>query len=419
MPPKPDSSRATDPVAAGKPPFLVRLRRKDYKSVGQCDIAFQPFTALVGLNGSGKSNILDSLRFVGEALKNSLEYAARERGGIKEVRRRSGGRPRHFGIGLEMHLNGWRSALYAFQVAAQRGGGFAVEREECRMSAPTGPGARYRVENGELVNSFPELQAKTEPDRLYLGAVSGTPQFRPLYDALTHMGFYNLSPEQMGALQKPDPSETLARDGRNIASILKRIGGEDPEVKTRIEQHLQSVVPGVKRVDHKAYGHMEAPEFRQVVPERPDLWRFPAASMSDGTLRALGVLVALFQGRARRDEIVPLVGIEEPEVALHPAATNVLAEAILEAIEHTQVIITSHSPDLLDNEEIPSDSILAVVSESGETVVGPVDDAVRQKLREKLYTPGELLRLQQIEPSRSIFEQGSRQWKLFTEETGD
>ena len=96
-------------------------------------------------------------------------------------------------------------------------------------------------------------------------------------------------------------------------------------------------------------------------------WRFPASNMSDGTLRAFGVLLALFQGAGNGDSKRRLVGIEEPEAALHPAAAGVLVDALREAAGHAQILVTSHSPDLLDNDEFSDDSILAVVAEHGET----------------------------------------------------
>lgn len=57
-------------------------------------------------------------------------------------------------------------------------------------------------------------------DCLYLVNASGLPEFRPLYDALSHMGFYSLNPDRIRDLQFPDPGDLLARDGSNIASVL-------------------------------------------------------------------------------------------------------------------------------------------------------------------------------------------------------
>ena len=84
-----------------EPTFLRRVVLKNYKSIAACDIVLGPLTFLVGPNGSGKSNFLDALRLVADSLRTSLDHALRERGGIKEVRRRSGGHPTHFGMRLE------------------------------------------------------------------------------------------------------------------------------------------------------------------------------------------------------------------------------------------------------------------------------------------------------------------------------
>jgi predicted ATPase len=84
--------------------------------------------------------------------------------------------------------------------------------------------------------------------------------------------------------------------------------------------------------------------------------------MSDGTLRAFGVLVAPFQGAGNGEIGRRLVGIEEPEVALHPAAASVLRDSLHDASESAQILVTSHSPDLLDADSIPDGSTLTFSS---------------------------------------------------------
>ena len=105
------------------PVFLQRVILQNYKSIGHCDVRLHPLTWLVGGNGAGKSNFLDALQLVSDALNGSLDNALNERGGINEVRRRSRGHPTHFGIRLEFHLPDGREGHFAFRIGALKNGG--------------------------------------------------------------------------------------------------------------------------------------------------------------------------------------------------------------------------------------------------------------------------------------------------------
>src|SRR2546430_2666067 len=118
------------PAAPEPRPFLTRVRLRHYKSITACDVPLSRLTFLVGPNGAGKSNFLDALRLVSDSLRSSLDHALRERGGIAEVRQRSGGHPKHFGIRLEFTLEDGTQGHYAFEVGAKAGGGYVVKSEE-------------------------------------------------------------------------------------------------------------------------------------------------------------------------------------------------------------------------------------------------------------------------------------------------
>lgn len=395
--------------------FITRVVLRNYKSIAQCGVDLGALTVLIGPNGAGKSNFLDALRFVADALRTSLDHALRDRGGINEVRRRSGGHPNHFGVRLDFQLASGRTGHYAFRIGAQPQGGFRVQTEECVVlpAEALGEPARFHV-MGDTVDTTVQVAPAAADDRLYLVAASGLPEFREVYDGLSRMGFYNLNPDKIRDLQSPDAGVLLARDGSNLASVLARMS---PAAKARVEDYLGEVVPGVRGVDRRIVGPKETLEFRQSVAGARDPWRFLAANMSDGTLRALGILVALFQssngGDTRR---VPLIGIEEPEIALHPRAAGVVLDSLREASASTQVLVTSHSPDLLDDKDIESDSLQAVVADDGETVIGPIDEVGRTAMREHLYTAGELLRLDQVKPDRRSLLEASSQLQLFDRE---
>jgi predicted ATPase len=210
------------------------------------------------------------------------------------------------------------------------------------------------------------------------------------------MGFYNLNPKLMRDLQKPQEGRLLKSAGENIASVIGHLERVAPEQISIVQEYLQTVVPMVHGVERKQVGPMETLEFRQDMAGANHPWRLLAQNMSDGTLRALGVLVALFQGN--RDYSPTLVGIEEPETALHPAASAALREALARASEQSQIIVTSHSPDLLDDRSLDVDAFLAVVSEGGETRIAPLDEASRETMHKQLFSAGELLRLNQLDP---------------------
>lgn len=375
--------------------FITRVVLRNYKSIGYCDVRLGPLTYLVGVNGSGKSNFLDALHLVRDALNGSLDNALNERGGLSEVRRRSSGHPTHFGIRLEFAMNNGQRGHYAFNVGALKDRGYEVQAEECVIDA-VGKGPFFKIERGGIRASSEDTFPAVTADRLALVAASGLTMFRPVFDGLAAMGLYNLNPKLMRDLQRPQEGRLLRPAGENIASVIGHLERVAPEQIAIIQEYLQTVVPMVQGVERKQIGPMETLEFRQDMAGAKYPWRFLAQNMSDGTLRALGVLVALFQGN--RDYAPTLVGIEEPETALHPAASAALREALARASGQTQVIVTSHSPDLLDDRQLDVDSLLAVVFESGETRIASLDEASRSTMRQQLFSAGELLRLNQLVP---------------------
>ena len=381
--------------------FLKRVVLRNYKSIAACDLRLGRLTYLVGGNGAGKSNFLDALHFVNDALTGSLDNALNERSGLAEVRRKSSGHPTHFGIRLEFQLRSGETGYYAFNVSALSAGRYEVQAEECSIGGRT-KGPSFSIEQGRVKHSSEGTFPAVTADRLALVSASGLSAFRPAYDALTSMGFYNINPKVIRELQKPQDGRLLKSAGENVASVIGHLERDGTESLELIKRYLQSVVPLIHGVKRKQVGPMETLEFRQDVAGARDPWNFPAMNMSDGTLRALGVIVALFQ--ANSDHTPSLIGIEEPETALHPAASAALREALQTASERTQVIVTSHSPDLLDDRSISADMVRAVVSEAGKTRLAPIDEASRGVLREELFSVGELLRLDQIAPDRSALE---------------
>ena len=379
---------------------VTRLALRQFKSIEQCEIELSPLTLLVGRNGVGKSNIVDGLRFIADALRNTLEYAIRERGGIDQVRRKSlGGRPTHPGIAVDLRLANGDTARYSFKIAAVQGRDFRVDRELCQIFDPTGAiKSAYKVANNQIEDWIsPSPQPAVVPDRLLLVATSGIPAFRPVFDVLTRMTFHNLNPEVMKYPQRPEPGALLTHDGRNLASVVKQLQPADLE---RVQEYLQAIGVPIGRISHKQAGALETIEVAQElnVPDGKRNLNFDAIALSDGTIRALGILVSLVSARGAQLGGPTLIGIEEPETALHPAAAGALMDALTEGAERSQLIVTCHSPDLLDHESVRAEMIRPVLLDNGRTFAGRLSPAKAQLLKDHLTTAGDLLRLDQLEP---------------------
>jgi predicted ATPase len=389
---------------------VARLRRVqivNYKSISKATVDLGRLTILVGPNGAGKSNFLDALSFVRDCLANSVELAFKNRGGISAVRRRSGGHPTHIGIRLIVDLPNHQAADYAFEVAAEQGERFSIARERCTVRDFMGDSHGFRVDQGRFQEEIPGVRAQVARDRLALFAASATEEFRPLYDFLTAMSFYSIVPSELRKLQPPDVGDVLKRDGSNAAAVLKRIEDESPDGYRRICSLLSTAVPGISGAAHLSVGQFETVQFRQDVGLKHP-WTFAALNVSDGTLRMLGLLLAVYQlGPAT------VLGIEEPEATVHPAVTEQIVEVLRDASRLRQVVITTHSPDLLDLREIDDEDVRVVTNPRNATTIAPLADTSRRAVRENLYTTGELLRVGELEGDTDAAESLANQLNLF------
>lgn len=394
-------------------PLIREVFIRNYKSIAGARVSLEPFTALVGPNGSGKSNFIDCLAFVNECLSESIWLAFKNRGGIGRVRRYSGGHPTHIEVQLALELGQGATAQYGFEIAAKPAEGFRVSREQCVVQRVLEPEAGFDLRNGCFTKPIEGIRPKVAADRLALFAASATPEFRPVYDFLTSMRFYSGVPARLRELQDPDPGEFLKRDGSNAAAVLKRLMAE-PDGKERYQRLcrlLSKIVDGLRGVDYSSIGQKETLQFRQDVGQKHP-WRFGPLNISDGTLRILGLLLAVHQPG---DPTV--VAIEEPEQTVHPAVAELIVEVLLNAARERQVLVTTHSPDILDHEDIGEAQIRVVTAEKNRTSICPLSASSRAAVRDQLYTPGELLRAGELNPDRSQAQPDAQPRDLFASGT--
>jgi predicted ATPase len=204
----------------------------------------------------------------------------------------------------------------------------------------------------------------------------------------------------MSHLQKPDPSPLLAHDGRNLAGIVKRLADADGNPLRRVADDVQAIGAPMLDIRYRPAGSLETVVVTQHATggDKAGPSEFEATSLSDGTLRALGILVSFASALAAGAGSPTLIGIEEPETSLHPAAAAAMLDALLEAATTAQLVVTTRSPDLLEHDAITPEMIRPVILEEGRTVAGSLDPARGELLRNHLSTAGELLRLDRREP---------------------
>ena len=415
-----------------KPPVLRRVKLRNYKSIRQCDVSLGRLTFLVGPNGSGKSNFLEALRFVSDSLRTTMQHAVEDRGEVRKILWR--GREedsKEFSIQLRLELPHGQRARYSITVTTDSQWLFVIEEESCVVSSGAAVRAQFRVQKGQVSDETTiPTPPPADPDQLYLTKVSGYQDFSTVYKLLKGMRFYNIDPQQIREeALSGQPARELQRNGKGALFAAHRLFQESrhhgSQVWPRMEEYLRAILPMVAEVcvdtttpltrstDRGAFGHgkdLYTGEPRAIVfrlgtetTSQPSVRAsgkhllFDLRNISDGTLRAFGVLLALFECLDRpENDPIALVGIEEPESTLHPAAVGVLFDALHEASHFTQVLVTTHSAELLNIKDLDPDTLRVVDIAGGETIIGPADDASLSVMKDRMYTAGELLEMNQL-----------------------
>jgi predicted ATPase len=397
---------------------ITRVVLRNYKSIAACDVGLGPLTFIVGPNGSGKSNFVDALRFIADAVRTSVESALRTRGGVAQVRRRGEKGVRSFRVTVELRPAPGLSAEYSLEVAPEKDGGFRIREERCVVTdfASGDVLDEFTVRDGvvkkmrlrALVDGaerhFLMDPAQVARVTLFLPTVAAiSDSMRHVSATLAAMSFFNINSHHIKTPGLSSYTDQLMPDGGNLAGVFRKLQATDQALAHSILGYLRLIVPNINDVDVASIGGLDVLEFSQKLNDRR-IERFYASAMSDGTLRALAILVGLFQTSPVVWMNPRLVAIEEPELALHPAAARILLDALRIASIDKQVIVTSHSDDLIDDDDIETDSILAVGLDHGVTLIGPVDEIARNALREELFTAGEMLRSGQLVPDPKLLE---------------
>ncbi|MXZ22395.1 MAG: AAA family ATPase [Caldilineaceae bacterium SB0665_bin_25] len=395
-------------------PILRTLILKRFRSLPAEVVEFDNPTFLVGQNGSGKSNFADAFAFLAEAMASPLQAVLARRGGLSTVGNRGSARGRPSNMGLSVLLQqpdtDTVEARYGFELSSVGDYGFKVLREQCIVRRTDGPSSWFDRSGPDAnwSSNVGSLDPVLESNALALPLVGGDTRFQSVLRFLSRMQICHIEPTALRDMQDPDEGMRLHPDGRNAASVLREIEDAAPENWQTILELLERIVPRTVGVQPKKHDNKLTLEFSQDFGKR-ELVKFGAFSMSDGTLRVLGMLAAVFQRSSPS-----LLVIEEPEATIHPGALG----SILDVLRHTgrsmQVVVTTHSPDILDAKWIEDRHLRIAQWEAGKTRITSVSPSVRQALAEHLMGAGELLRANAL-TAAELFVSDPHQLDLFSE----
>ncbi len=365
---------------------LTQLRPTCFRILKGGAVEFDALTVLIGTNASGKSTVLDALRFLGEGFFAGDFYEpVRERGGLVQI--------------------GWKGAAadlvtletvfvegaleFRWSISLRRSGyEFVVEEE--RLLEDDGGGPRVRLESKSGKAWWWTPQAKKDGVHVVL-PTTGCALSRAAEDEqfpgrnvgrfIAGWNFFDPSPQ---ALQKPSDArgERLDRLGRNLGPRLLALQEADRPRFDSIVEATRDVLGVPKQITVR-----EGEDGRIFFHQSEEGLTYPVhqLSVSSGTLRMLAFMTALLG-----EDDVTLIGIEEPENYIHPSALKAFAAYVREALATKQVLVTTHSPLMLDC--LPKPSEVRVVSRTpdGTQVTSVADpDAIEAALDESGFGLGE------------------------------
>ena len=343
---------------------LRNLKLSNYKSIDTLTLEkLAPFSVFAGANGSGKSNFFDAMEFICNVLRFDVPYALRMHGGYDNVRSLKRYSPKNqrlkFAIECDLPVRGggdkplatskYELVIHDFHQSPRIEERFHDGMLEVLSRPKTGLLKILMADKIRELPSFPD------PDSALLF-------FRhwPLPLLLTHMTVYRVEP---GRAKEPDRSDSdptaLWESGSNLASVVQRLESNET-MREVISDWMETVVPGVTgiRTIRQKIDQTTAVLFSEQGTRK----RFPARLMSDGTIYALCMLVAVLD---RRDPF-GITLIEEPERGLHPSAIGEMVGFFREnASPSNPIWLTTHSESVV--RQLRLEELILVDKKAGRT----------------------------------------------------
>ena len=334
-------------------PRIESLRVENYRALRRVEFdKLTPMTVLLGPNGSGKSTVFDVFNFLSECFQFGLRHAWDRRGRGKELKTRGSSGPIVFDLKYREHRD---MPVITYHLAIDEGNkGPEVVEEWLQWRRGTrGRPFRFlefaRGEGSAVSGEMPDEDDKRVPQKLRspdliavstLGQFSDHPRVAALPEFITDWYVSYLSIDQTRSQPEAGPQERLSKGGENLPNVIQYLKEQHPDRLEKIFEVLRQRIPRLERVEAEPMpdGRLLL-QIKDAPFEQPVLSRFA----SDGTMKLLAYLTVLYDPEPPR-----FIGIEEPENFLHPKLLPELAEECRAAAERSQLLITSHSPFLLN-----------------------------------------------------------------------
>jgi predicted ATPase len=367
-------------------PMIRQIRIQNYKSLGDVTVDLDPVTVLVGRSGTGKSNFVDAIRFLRDYVRGA-DSAIQSRGGWERIK--------PFSPQSNMTDFTARFSLHGIPEPFEYYLGFQWKQHTPQFSEERlslGGKTLFHQQNGTWV-TLPEIIGTGRPAGLGIRSISGVSEITIAYLVLSNgIGCYDFP----GTVLQDNSGNRTGGDGlsdsaSNFLHVAKGIVGNLQALR-----HWQEMVSALRVLNPSIKSlTLRMPEANQIVVSHELGQRSLTISLdqeSEGFRRFLAHLFALYQTPPKQALV-----FEEPEKGVYAGALEGLAEQFRLCADsgRGQVILTSHSPQLLDH--FRPEEIRVAEIRNGVTRIGLIAPEQVEAVREQLLRPGELLT---VDPAR-------------------
>ncbi len=375
-------------MAEGIQATVEELRLLNYRAFDVARLRLSDLTFLVGRNGAGKSSLLEAAELLREAVTDSLENALDRRGGFFKVHRLPADLENAPGLGVAIVLSlrlptGRRTrAIYGFELVWKPFETSSYEVRECLKLHPEGT-SFFEREGERFESSIGQPGISPPTANLVLPLIARSDSiWEAVYEAARRLRSYDLIPSAIVASSKIGQGTSLINDGTNAGDALKAI--EDTQDHRWLVRHLAALTPGITDVRTEAMLGRRTLVFTQ--EQQGAHHGYDASQISQGTLRGLGILLAL-----RQQPTPSLVLVDEVENSVHPSALGVLLDAAEASRDRTRIVFTTHSPELLDHPAATGERLRVVDWRDGTSRIHRLNAETRAAVSE-IETVGSMLR---------------------------